>query len=357
MTRKDTVSGHPDHLSGHPLPGVRYRTETRQRLVIHAVNGEPEEVEEDYDVLIPIPPRDWDRIVMTAVTAVAAGLLTIAIIWSVASIGDLLARAVIAPIAYLAASAFALVWISCMALEWLARHNAARAQGPRTAGTVSLILDMAAVAVHGRLEDSLYVGLAGAAVSAIAKYMWSTVMKTQARPLPELTRRWLAKREADIAARLALAGQLRALARVEGQAAVYAPPALTAARTDTEPDTRGHDVRTVLSAVRAASATMPDATPEDIVAQLADAGITTDEDTVRNVLTPDTDTRDSRSQSRVRPIGVRGQSVADTVRTALSSGITGPDAVLAYVRGLHGQDTSADTVARTRRRVEGEVAS
>lgn len=363
MTRKDTVSGHPDHLSGHPLPGVRYRTETRQRLIIHTVNGDPEEVEEDYDVRIPTPPRDWDRIVMTAVTVVAAGLLAIAIAWSVASIGDLLARAVIALIAYLAASAFALVWVSCMALEWLARHNADRARGPRRAGTVALILDMAAVAVHGHLEDSLYVGLAGAAVSAVAKYMWSTVMKTQSRPLPELTRRWLVKREADIAARLALAGQLRALARVEGQAAVYAP-LFSAADTrpdmdrDTDTDSlSGRHVRTVHSAVRAASMTMPDATPADIVAQLDAAGIATDEDTVRTVLSPDADTRDSRSQSRVRPIGARGQSVADTVRTALSSGITNPDAVLAYVRGLHGQDTSADTVARTRRRIEGEMAS
>ncbi|WP_069625343.1 hypothetical protein [Streptomyces niveus] len=348
--------GQPDPAPGHRLPGVRYRTETRQRLVPHTVNGDTEIIEKDYDVLIPVPPKDWDRIVMTAVTAVAAGLLAIAIVWSVASIGDLLARAVVDPIAYLAASAFALVWVSCMALEWLARYNADRAKGPRTAGTVALVLDMAAVAAHGRLEDSLYVGLAGAAVSAVAKYMWSTVMKAQARPLPELTRRWLAKREADITARLALGAQLRNLARVEGQAAVYAPPAITAAVPDTEADTPGHDARTVVSAVLAASATMPDATPKDIVAQLADAGIATDEDTVRDILDTDTDTTDSRSQPRVRAIAPAGQSIADSVRTALASGITDRAAVLSYVRGIHGQHVPADTVARTRRRVEPDAS-
>ncbi len=79
------------------LPGVEYRTETRQRLVPHAVNGKTRLVEEDYEVMVPAPPRDWDQAVTTAVTAVAALLVTVAVVWSVASIGDLLARAVIAP--------------------------------------------------------------------------------------------------------------------------------------------------------------------------------------------------------------------------------------------------------------------
>ncbi|MGS2588073.1 protein transporter Sec31 [Streptomyces hebeiensis] len=375
MTSKDIMSGqsagHPDAVSGpsvrtagQRLPGIRYRTKTSQRTVPHTVNGKTRMIEEDYDALVPVPPRDWDHTVTTAVTIAAALLVAVAVVWSIASIGDLLARAVVAPIAYLAASAFALAWVTCMALEWLARYDAARAAGPRTAGNWALAVDMAAVATHGWVKEDLYVGLAAAAVSGVAKAMWTVVMRHQARPLPERTAKWLLHEEAEIAARLALAGQLRTLARAEAQAAVYAP--LPAA--DTRPDTTGADtdtlsgrhVRTVHAAVRAASASMPDAAPEDIVAQLAAAGITTDEDTVRTVLGPDTnsaDTTDSRSQPRVRSIAPRGQSVADSVRTALASGITAPDAVLAYVRGLHGQTTSADTVARTRRRVETEMAS
>jgi hypothetical protein len=109
---------------------------------------------------------------------------------------------------------------------------------------------------------------------------------------------------------------------------------------------------------------MPDADAEDIVDQLSAAGIDTDTDTVRDILNPDTDnapdTTDSRSQApRVRPVRAitpPGQTVADTVRTALASGITDKDAVVSYVRKIHGQDVSADTVARTRRRIEGKAS-
>ncbi|MFD4275069.1 hypothetical protein R2B67_18005 [Streptomyces cyaneofuscatus] len=104
---------------------------------------------------------------------------------------NLLAHAVVAPIAYLAAAAFALAWVVCMALEWLARYDPARAAGPRTVGNWDLAVDMAIVAAHGWVEEALYVGLAGAAVSAVGKGMWSTVMRHQARPLPVRTQRWL----------------------------------------------------------------------------------------------------------------------------------------------------------------------
>ncbi|MYR58290.1 DUF2637 domain-containing protein [Streptomyces sp. SID625] len=132
---------------------------------------------------------------------------------------------------------------------------------------------------------------------------------------------------------------------------------LTAPDTDTRPDTRRR--ATVRSAVRAAADTVPDATPQDIVRHLSAAGIDTDEDTVRTVLadTMDTrpDTKDSRPQPHpvrsVRPIAPPGQTVADTVRTALASGVTDKDAVVSYVRRIHGQHVSADTVARTLRRI------
>jgi len=133
---------------------------------------------------------------------------------------------------------------------------------------------------------------------------------------------------------------------------------ITAPDTDTRPDKRGSG--TVRSAVHAAADTLPDASPKDIVDHLSAIGIDTDTDTVRTVLDEDTDTRPDRTDSRsahptvrpVQPIAPPGQTVADTVRTALASGITDKDAVLSYVRKIHGQDVSADTVARTRRRIE-----
>lgn len=133
---------------------------------------------------------------------------------------------------------------------------------------------------------------------------------------------------------------------------------VSAPDTDSRPDNR-HSA-TVRSAVLAAADTVPDATAEGIVDQLSAAGIDTDTDTVRDILDTDTDDRpdkaDSRSQRArvrpVRPIAPPGQTVADTIRTALASGITDKSAVLSYVRKIHGQGVSADTVRRTRDRIE-----
>ncbi|MES9804939.1 DUF2637 domain-containing protein [Streptomyces cinereoruber] len=131
--------------------------------------------------------------------------------------------------------------------------------------------------------------------------------------------------------------------------------------TDTAPDKRADT--TVRAAVRAAAHTFPDADAEDIVAHLSAAGIDTDTDTVRSVLdrdTDSTDTKDSRSTRppvrSVRPLAPAGQSIADTVRTAVASGITDKDAVVSYVRKIHGPDTDKDTVARTLRRIEREAS-
>jgi hypothetical protein len=137
---------------------------------------------------------------------------------------------------------------------------------------------------------------------------------------------------------------------------------LTAPDTDSRPDRRSQG--TVRSAVRAAATTFPDADTEDIIEHLADAGIDTDADTVRTVLAeladgqPDTkDSRSTRPPARpVWPIAPPGQTVADTIRTALASGITDKGAVVSYVRKVHGQDVSADTIARTRRRIEGRAS-
>jgi hypothetical protein len=137
---------------------------------------------------------------------------------------------------------------------------------------------------------------------------------------------------------------------------------ISAPDTDTRPDKRG--AATVRSAVRAAADTFPDATVEDIVDHLSAAGIDTDTDTVRDVLDGDTDSRTGSKGSRsarppvrrVRPIAPPGQTVADTIRTALASGITDRDAVVSYVREIHGQTVSADTIARTRRRIEGKAS-
>ncbi|MGW1661042.1 hypothetical protein [Streptomyces microflavus] len=346
MPRKDRESAPPQHLPGHPLPGIKYEPELRKRIVIHAVDGDPEEVEEDYRVWVPAMPRDWDHTLLTGATGVAVALLTVAVAWSVASIGDLLNRAVTAPIAYLAAGVFALAWIVCLALQWLARYDPERAASVQKAGNVFLALDMAAVAAHGNLVANIWVGLAGAAVSGVAKFMWSIVMRQHSRPLPELTRRWLAKKEGDLTARLAIAGQLRTLARAEAQAAVYAAPAPAAIERDSQQDTAGQLSPTVLSAVRAVLATLPDLSHDDVLLHLDRLGLAYDETAVLAVLDNEQDNQDSRSKGGPSPLFPPTHTVTESVRTALSSGIRDKGQVVSYVHKIHGSGVPKATIVR-----------
>lgn len=128
---------------------------------------------------------------------------------------------------------------------------------------------------------------------------------------------------------------------------------LAAPDTDTAPDRRTDT--TIRAAVRAAADTFPDADADDIVGHLSAAGIDTDMDTVQDILDQDTDAKDSRSVPvrvrPVRPLAPAGQSIADTIRTAVASGITDKDKVVSYVRKIHGQDTGRDTITRTLARV------
>ncbi|WP_055589336.1 hypothetical protein, partial [Peterkaempfera griseoplana] len=165
------------------------RSTRLERQVPHVVDGRERMVRETYTV--PAPPRDWDQIVLNAVTVIAVIVLAASVAWTTASVGDLLGHAVLAAIAYGAASAFDLVWIGCMAVEWLARYEPAQARTPQVAGIVALLLSMTAVAVHGWwLLHSPAVGLIGAGVSLLAKGLWTVVLRHTARPLDDRTRQW-----------------------------------------------------------------------------------------------------------------------------------------------------------------------
>lgn len=268
---------------------MRTRTETRTRQVAHTIDGETELLDESYTVDVPLPPRDWDQIALNAVTASTAALVLASVVWSTASAGDLLARAAAVGVAYSAAIAFDLVWINCMILEWLARYDPARAALPRRAGHAALGIAMLAVGAHGWLEDSLTVGIAAAAISALAKAGWTLVLRAHSRPLDARTQAWLLQRQARAGARLALQGQLRHLARIEARTPIRTSP-------DSDPDSP-------------------------------------DQHTDR----PD----------RVPPSELTApMTVKDAVRTAVDSGISNPDSVLRYVHQRADANASEDTVNR-----------
>ncbi|MGW0550541.1 protein transporter Sec31 [Streptomyces altiplanensis] len=333
---------------------MKTRVETRTRQVLHTVDGIPELVDDEYQVVVPVPPRDWDHIVLSGVLTAAGAMVAISVIWSTASIGDFLARAVVAPIAYLGAVAFGLAWISCMALEWHARYDPARARRPRIAGNIALLIEMGAVCAHGRVEDSLPVGVAGAVISAVAKGMWTVTLAHQARPMSPLTQKWFLKREEQMTARIALAARQRQLDRTEQHAAALTPPAAAEEPAVPAPAPSGRAAGTVRSAVRAVLSTTPDASVDDVLDRLDELGIEADEDAVRTLVDSakggGPDTPDSRSDATLRPIAPPGQTVTDTIRTALSSGIEDKTAVLSYVQKIHGPNVDPDNVRRIRSR-------
>ncbi|MEU6168072.1 protein transporter Sec31 [Streptomyces tanashiensis] len=214
---------------------MRIRTERRERLVPHTIDGETKLVKDEYDVEVPLPPRDWDHIVLTGALAVVAVGLGIVIVWSTSSIGNLLVRTKVSEVvAYAAATGFSLGWIVCMALEWLARYDPAGVRRPRSAGHVFLAADMAAVCVHGWLADTFAVGVIGAVLSGGAKALYTLVLDHQAAPLDARTQQWVAIKRAEVGGRLALGAARRQLTRVESRAAAEEAAIRTA--PDTDPD-------------------------------------------------------------------------------------------------------------------------
>ncbi|MFI8853661.1 protein transporter Sec31 [Streptomyces sp. NPDC053499] len=277
------------------------RTVQRTRLVPHTVDGETELVLDRYEVEIPQPPRDWDSLVRTAVTASAALLVIASVIWSTASIGDLLSRVVHPAAAYGAAGAFDLLWIMCTAVEWLCRYDPDRATIARRGGVVALLIAMGAVGAHGYLAEQPVVGAVGALVSALAKGGTVLAITVHARPLDDRTQQWVQKRRAALDGQLAMIPVRRELQR--GQAALDAEARALAADSGSGPDSDPENPDS------------PESGPED-------------------------------PEPAVRTLHPGPVTVLDAVRTAVDSGIHEEDAVLRYVRKVADPNAKADTVSR-----------
>jgi hypothetical protein len=329
---------------------MKTRPVVHTRQVPVTVNGTTHLVDEDVTVHVPVPPRDWDHIVLTTVTAVAALVLTASVAWSTSSIGGLLGRMVTDWVAYLAAAVYDLSWITCMAIEWLSRYDAKRARAPMIAGHVALGIAMAAVIAEGALTGpgwaGVTVGAVGALVSVLAKGTWTLVLRHTARPLDPAVQKWLDKERSVLGGQLALGDVRRELARAGELLSAQATLSASAPDTDTgtAPDT------TVRDAVLSAPDTLPGADPEAIAAYLAQRGIRVVPDTP-DAPVPDTDTR--RSDAIVRDIRPdKSGPIADTIRACLRDGIRDRDTVTATVRATHGDQVPRDTVIKTLRRLD-----
>ena len=306
-------------------------------------------------------PRDWRRGGLAFAAVGTAALLTGSIVWSTASIGDLLAAAVHPAVAYAAASAFDLAWIICMVLEWLARYEPDKATAPRRLGYAALGIAMAAVCTHGCLAggwSALATGIVGAFVSALAKTVWSLVIHHTAKPLSPMAQAWVQERREAADAELIVAQLdtelLRTRDRVAAYRTVYAP-AIAPVPDPDRPSGQSRTISpTVRSAVRAALDVSPGAWPEDIVEQLARLGIETDSDTVRLLSGQAPDSQDSSSGIVLDLVPhAADDTITATVKAAVRTVGQDLDDVLAAVHRVHGPDVKRETVRRLLGRAAG----
>ncbi|MFG3085109.1 protein transporter Sec31 [Streptomyces parvulus] len=213
----------------------------RKRLVPHTVDGVTELVLDTEYIDVPAPPRDWDQLVRSAVTIGAVILVTASLVWTTASIGDLLAAVTLPVVAYAAAVAFDASWIMCMAVEWLLRYDPKRAKMAQRAGWGALAVSMAAVFAHGHVADEWVIGAVGALVSGLAKGGWTMAMRVHARPLDPRTQQWVEARRAKVDGQLAMIPVRRDLQRgehlIEAERQALAADSGSAGSTD--PDQSG----------------------------------------------------------------------------------------------------------------------
>jgi hypothetical protein len=168
-----------------------------------------------------VPPRDWDQIVLTTVTAVAITIGIGCVAWSTSAIGHLLSTAAHHAIAYGGAITFDLLWMTCIALGWLARYEPGKAKGPLIASYVGLAVAVGALVTEGALGGHLAAGIVGAGISIGAKVLWELVLRHHAKALDPDTQQWVELEMAEVGGELALAAVRRRLARSRQQLAAH----------------------------------------------------------------------------------------------------------------------------------------
>ncbi|MEV7342906.1 protein transporter Sec31 [Streptomyces sp. NPDC093544] len=272
---------------------MKIRSAHRTRTVPKTIDGRTHQVDETYTVELPVPPPDRDAQALKAVTGLAVLIVTGAIVWSTVAIGGLLSMAFNPAISYGIACVFDATWIGLMTLEWIARYDSQRASLPRRMGWAALVLSMALIAAHGAVGDFLWIGIAGAAVSLVAKSFWAVVMRTTEARLDPATAQWVAAERSEVDGQRALVAVRRQLERSKAKARdeaealssggsvteiewrTPATEGLTEDRIRTEVEQAAERIRTAQSAGSGSARTDPDSgSVKDRVRALYDSGTT-----------------------------------------------------------------------------------
>ncbi|MDX2649273.1 hypothetical protein PV341_38060 [Streptomyces sp. PA03-1a] len=333
------------------IPGVRYRKAERYRLETTVIDGVPETRKVLYTTWEPVPPRDWDDIIVRGVTAVAVGVTVLALAGTTAAIGGLLHRVVPVAISYGTALVFDLSWLASIAIEHVERLYPPRARAARNTGWVALLISMGSIVAFGGVMEQWAAGCVAAAVPLLSKGLWWLVLRTYAVPLSDGVAFWMHRRREKAVATLAVAGQLRRIDRHRRYAeAVYGPQASTAAEILSAP-AQALPVVEVPGHVADTSG-RPDPDPSGQPAPTAP-------EPARTVSGHDEDTGPDTAEeppAPVPPVAPVGGSIAATIRAELAKdkSISDED-LIERVRAVHpDRDDSklAGTVVRTRHRQE-----
>lgn len=197
------------------VPGVRYVKTTVYDVEARTFEGETSYRQVPRTVWVAAPPRDWDAVVARALVCAAILGTVLSLGWSTDSIGHLLDRTGSEVTAYAVAVVFDVVWLACQAREWLEREYPERAEGARAGGYACLLLAMAAIFANGYEAGETVAGAGGAAVSALAKFLWVLALGYYAVELDEGAAYDLHSRRQSIAVRLALRASRRRLDAAE----------------------------------------------------------------------------------------------------------------------------------------------
>jgi hypothetical protein len=336
------------------IPGVKYRRVTRYRTETTVIDGIPSARHVPYADWEPVPPRDWDEMVLRGVTAVAVAFTLIAVVATTASVGGLLSKMVPALVAYAMGAVFTLAWLYCLGFEWLDRIAPHRARPAKVAGVVVLLISMGAVFTYGYGIGQPWAGGFGATIDLLAKGSWWLLLRQHAVPLDEGVAHWVTDQEQRLAGRELLGTRLlrlnrrasyqRAVGGPEFQAAtaILAAADTSAALGEMSGQGPGASGRTGTPAPAPAPAPGPAAAPPAPPAPPVSG----------HGAPPDNGVADTSGHGAPTPTPISSGSMAATVRQAITDDPTISDEDLTdLVRAVHGDRPNlADTVRRTRAR-------
>lgn len=195
------------------VPGVRYVKETRFRQETTTIAGVSSTRSVPYEVDVPVPPKDWDEVILRGVTGLAVGITGLAVIGTTASVGGQLGEILHPVISYGVGVVFTATWLACLGLEWVARTDPKRATPARIVGWITLVISMGAVFSYGYDHGQAIAGGVGACLDLLAKGLWALLIHTHRVPLSAGVSHWLHEQEEQVASRSLLSRRIARLNR------------------------------------------------------------------------------------------------------------------------------------------------